>query len=187
MPASVSGMEEDLNIAMDVASPVMDYTKDADPTRSRFRQRILRALVCICALNSFLRTVCIQGWYVVTVNAGDWRQYNDRASRCRLLYDLIKEQTGYESAFLFNDGERVMNKDISVSDDTEIIEDEDMVPANRSTGTKVKKERVKLDTEDFVPLPELSDDAEFAGTTVQIDRQSSFKRCECVFRSLRCH
>ena len=179
LPASASGNEEDMNIALEIVSSGMDDAKEPDPVRSRFRQRILRALVCTDASWQVPMIVCIQDWTVIEMNIIDWRQCANRRSKCKLLHDLVKEQTGYESAFLLNDGKMDRRNEDNVSGEKGITK-EGMVASNHSTATNLEESKMS-DTEDSVPLPELSDDAEFTGTVVHTDHQDSSNQGECVF------
>ena len=122
----------------------------------------------------------------MTVNIGDWRHCVDRRNKCKLLYDLIKEQTGYESVYLLNDGRMDMHKKGDVSEETETIEDEITTASNQSTEAKAK-ESANLDTDASVRLSELADDMEIASTTLHTDNQDSSKQGQYRFQSLHCH
>ncbi len=115
-------------------------------------------------------TICIQDWTVMTVNIGDWRHSVDRRSKCKLLYDLIKEQTGYESPYLLNDGRMdIIHKKYDTSEETGIVEDDSMTAANHSTGTKAE-EIAKLD------------DEELTDTAVHMDLECSSKHVTTGFK-----
>ena len=189
LPASVSGMEKDVNIALDVVSPGVEDTKESVSTRSRFRQRILGALVRTDASWQFPATVCVQGWTVMTMNIADWRQCVDRRSKCKLLFDLIKEQAGYESAFLWNDGRVAANNKGDALEEKGISEDQSATASNHSTEANVE-ERAKLDIEGSAPPPELSDETEITdAAAVHADdhHQDASRQGACTFRSAGCH